>query len=80
MGRNFIWCSTSIYPRSHTFYTAQKVKFSMKHFFSKFDQIRSLLRRILNGKLHFLCSVNIFPCDQFLFSKNKDVAPVMLTT
>ena len=45
-------------------YTAQKMKFSMKDFFSKCDQIRSflriwshLLKKILNGKLHFLCSV-----------------------
>ena len=39
-------------------YTAQKVKFSIKNFFSKFDQIRSFLRKILNGKLHFFD-----PCD-----------------
>ena len=32
--------------------TAQKMKFSIKDFFSKCDQIRSFL----NGKLHFLCS------------------------
>ena len=45
-------------------YTAQKMKFSMKDFFSKCDQIRSflriwshLLKKILNGKLHFLYSV-----------------------
>ena len=45
--------------------TAQKVKFSMKDFFSKCDQIRGFLwiwshlftEEILNGKkLHFLCS------------------------
>ena len=30
--------------------TAQKIKFSIKDFFSKYDQI-------LNVKLHFLCSV-----------------------
>ena len=43
--------------------TAQKVKFSMKDFFSKCDQIRGFLwiwshlftEEILNGKLHFLC-------------------------
>ena len=29
--------------------TAQKMKFSVKDFFSKYDQI-------LNGRLHFLCS------------------------
>ena len=34
-------------------HTAQKMKFSIKDFFSKCDQIR----RKLNGKRHFLCSV-----------------------
>ena len=43
-------------------YTAQKMKFSIKDFFSKCDQIRRKLlvtftEEILNGKLHFLCSV-----------------------
>ena len=44
--------------------TAQKMKFSIKDFFSKCDQIRSFLadlvtftEEIPNGKLHFLCSV-----------------------
>ena len=32
--------------------TTQKMKFSIKDFFSKCDQIR----RKLHGKLHFLCS------------------------
>ena len=36
------------------------MKFSIKDFFSKCDQIRSVLKKftkeILNGKLHFLCS------------------------
>ena len=46
--------------------TAQKMKFSIKDFFSKCDQIRRKLRmwshllkkseEILNGKLHCLCS------------------------
>ena len=45
--------------------TAQKMKFSIKDFFSKCDQIRSFLEtahlvifteEILNEKLHFLCS------------------------
>ena len=46
------------------FDTAQKMKFSIKHFFSKCDQIRSflriwsrLLKKSLSGKLHFLYSV-----------------------
>ena len=44
--------------------TTQKLKFPIKDFFSKCGQIRSfpriwshLLKKILNGKLHFLCSV-----------------------
>ena len=43
--------------------TAQKMKFYIKDFFSKWDQIRSFLgdlvtfiEEILNGKLHILCS------------------------
>ena len=49
------------YP-PHTWYTAQKMKFSIKDYFSKCDQIRKKLwtwlqtEEILNGKLHFLCS------------------------
>ena len=35
-------------------YTAQKMKFSNKHFFIKCDL------EILNGKLHFLCNVNFW--------------------
>ena len=35
--------------------TAQKMKFSIKDFFSKCDQIQ-FTKEILNGKLHFLCS------------------------
>ena len=45
--------------------TAQKMKFSIKYFFSKCEQIRRKLRiwsnfteEILNGKLHFLCSTS----------------------
>ena len=44
-------------------YTAQKMKFSIKDFFSKCDQIRRklriwshLLKKPLMKKLHFLCS------------------------
>ena len=32
------------YQQSCPSYTAQKMKFSIKHFFSKYDQIRSFLR------------------------------------
>ena len=44
--------------------TAQKIKFSIKDFFSKYDQIRrtadlvTFTEEILNGKIHFLCSVS----------------------
>ena len=44
----------------------KKMKFSIKGFFSKCDQILSflrilphLLKKILNGKLHFFCSVSV---------------------
>ena len=50
------------------YYTAQKMKFSNKHFSSKCDQICSSLQicrklvpfteEILNGKLHFLYGVS----------------------
>ena len=38
--------------------TTQKMKFSIKDFFCKYDQIRrvTLTEEILNGKLHFLRS------------------------
>ena len=43
--------------------TAQRMRFSLNDFFSKYKQIRRKLRiwsiyteKILNGKLHFLCS------------------------
>ena len=45
-------------------YTAQKMKFSNKNFFSKCDQIcrkldlTAFTEEILNGKLHFLCSAS----------------------
>ena len=45
--------------------TAQKMKFSIKDFFSKCDQIRRFLIdwKNLNGKLHFLCSVYTFSVE-----------------
>ena len=53
--------------------TAQKMEFSIKHFFSKSDQIPqfpenlfTFTEEILNGKLHFLCSVSL--CEN---SSNK---------
>ena len=53
---------TTICPKSNDLIT-QKMKVSIKDFFSKYDQIRRklriwshLLKKILNEKLHFLCS------------------------
>ena len=43
--------------------TVQKMKFSIKDFFSKCDQIRSFL----NGKLHFLRSDLIFYFYLFIY-------------
>ena len=48
------------------------MKFSNTDFFSKCDQIRSFLgfvtftEEILNGKLHFLCSVTVKSLQLFL--------------
>ena len=48
-------------------YTAQKMKFSIKDFFSKCVNVTksaadlvTFTEEILNRKLHFLCSVNLF--------------------
>ena len=57
-------------------YTAQKMKFSIKNFFSKCDQIRRELadlvtftEEILNGILRFLCNVMI----QVMYVKNLEL-------
>ena len=47
--------------------TAQKMKFSIKDFFSKCNRIHTadlvvFTEEILNGKLHFLCRVQFFLC------------------
>ena len=53
--------------------TAQKIKFSIKYFFNKCDQIRredliTFTEEILNGKLHFLRSVKkIFTARLFTY-------------
>ena len=39
-------------------YTAQKMKCSIKYFFSKFER-NPFTGEILNGKLHLWCSVNV---------------------
>ena len=57
---------TNIFPsiRVITACTAQKMKFRIKDFFSKCDQIRSaadlvtFTEEIFNAKLHFLCSAS----------------------
>ena len=65
-----ILCLTSIYNNLFVYLdcnnrerlterTAQKMKFSIKDFFSKCDQLHSLVtftEEIINRKLHFLCS------------------------
>ena len=51
---------------SHMTNTAKKMKFSIKDFVSKCDQIRSptylvtLTEEILNGKNYFLCSTILY--------------------
>ena len=57
--------------------TAQKMEFSIKVFFSKCDQFLADLvtftEEILNGKLHFLCSVGSIPshdCGRMTFHEN----------
>ena len=46
-----------LFCKRHT--TAQKMRFSIKDFFSKCDQIRMrIIEEILNGKLHF-CAVYV---------------------
>ena len=60
------------------------MKFSIKDFFSKCDKIRRklliwshLLKKIVNGKLHFLCSVRITLCCQwdYVRSHRLSLAP-----
>ena len=66
--------------------TAQKVKFSIRDFFSKCDQIRRKLRiwsqfteEILNGKLHFLCSGYFKILEKFSFWFNQKLQhPLMI--
>ena len=58
---------------NYIFYAAQKIKFSVKNFVSKCHQIPqfpaeliTFTEEILNGILHFLCSVNVAPILKFL--------------
>ena len=47
----------------HGCITAQKMKFSIKDYFSKYEQIRRKLvtftQETLNGKIHFLCIISM---------------------
>ena len=58
-----IWCTKrGFYKKCNKLdrsFTVQKMKFSINDFFSKCDQILKLscTEEILNGKLHFLCSL-----------------------
>ena len=66
---NFIFCAAYgmiLKILIKTSSTSQKMKFSIKDFLSKWDQIRSFLRiwshlliKILNGKFHF-CAVKYY--------------------
>ena len=65
-----VLCIIYIYERvksqtSFSAYTAQKVKFSVKDFFSKCDQIRRKLRKSFTDKFIFLCS------DSFLMRNSR---------
>ena len=51
----------SLRDRTQNIYTAQKMKFSIKSFFSKFDHLLDLVKftkKIFHGKFHFLYTVN----------------------
>ena len=50
------------------------MKFSVKDFFSKYDQIR----RKLNGKLHFLCSDQALCCSTDSFKASVHVTGFFL--
>ena len=50
--------------------TAQKVKFSVKDFFSKGDQILRILRKSLTENFIF-CVVNSFKLEIFLIKRNS---------
>ena len=54
---------------SVTITTEQKLKFSIKDFFSKFDQIRSLPKKSLMGNFIFLCNVRSL--------LSKEISPIL---
>ena len=53
-------------------HTAQNMKFSIRDFFSKCDQIRlrKFTEEIFHGKLHFLCSVKKLYLNQPVFEQD----------
>ena len=53
-------------------HTAQNMKFSIRDFFSKCDQIRlrKFTEEIFHGKLHFLCSVKKLYLNQPFFEQD----------
>ena len=51
-----------------TIYTAQKMKFSIKHFFSKCECV-TFTEEILDGKLHFLPSDRMMIKTPYLFPR-----------
>ena len=66
-------------------YTAQKIKFPIKDFFSKCDQFRiwsHLLRNeeILNGKVHFLCGVSVIRTLVMVISQYRAVGSFFRST
>ena len=62
------WCSRRVFSTLPVIFdgtfNAQKLRFSIKDFFSKRDQIRIIFtEETFNGKLHFLCSFYIKKYD-----------------
>ena len=60
-----VWCKLRIFPTSK--YTAQKIKFSIKDFFSKCNQIRSKLRIYYRNP-----SRNTFFVQWYVFEVNNE--------
>ena len=54
----YIFKLLDFFPPSYTVFTARKIKFSIKDFFSKCDQIRSFLRKKISLMESFIfCAV-----------------------
>ena len=62
----------SSYESGKTIHTAQNMKFSIKDVFSKFT------KEILNGKLHFLCSViELRPIDDLEIGLRSKISVIL---